>query len=246
MKLRCIVIDDETHAMEGIKSYISSLSNLELVASYMDSLQALKEIGTGENVDIIFMDVDMPKISGVELAKAIRHKTDKLIFTTAHSKYAFEAFEINASAYLLKPYTFALFAQTITRFYPAIAVSPPPSVKQEAGYFFVRNKNEGNSLVKIRHADLVAVESLQNYIRIYTVTESVVTYISISEIKVILQDYPDFMQVHRSFIISKDHIEKIDGNTLKMSNGLVINIGNSYKDALYAYIAQKTIKTSRI
>ena len=245
MKLRCIVVDDEVHAMEGIKSYISSLENLELVACYSDSLQALKEIGSAENVDIIFMDVDMPKISGVELAKAIRHKTDKLIFTTAHSKYAFEAFEINANAYLLKPYTFALFAETITRFYPAIAVLPPAGFKQEEDYFFVRNKSDGNSLVKIRYAELVAVESLQNYIRIYTRSESVVTYISISEIKVILQDYPDFMQAHRSFIISRDHIEKVEGNTLRMSNGLIINIGNSYKDAVNAYIAEKTIKTSR-
>ena len=245
MKLRCIVVDDEVHAMEGIKSYISSLENLELVACYSDSLQALKEIGSAENVDIIFMDVDMPKISGVELAKAIRHKTDKLIFTTAHSKYAFEAFEINANAYLLKPYTFALFAETITRFYPAIAVLPPAGFKQEEDYFFVRNKSDGNSLVKIRYAELVAVESLQNYIRIYTQSESVVTYISISEIKVILQDYPDFMQAHRSFIISRDHIEKVEGNTLRMSNGLIISIGNSYKDAVNAYIAEKTIKTSR-
>jgi len=245
MKLRCIVVDDEVHAMEGIKSYISSLENLQLVACYSDSLQALKEIGSAENVDIIFMDVDMPKISGVELAKAIRHKTDKLIFTTAHSKYAFEAFEINANAYLLKPYTFALFAETITRFYPAIAVLPPAGFKQEEDYFFVRNKSDGNSLVKIRYAELVAVESLQNYIRIYTQSESVVTYISISEIKVILQDYPDFMQAHRSFIISRDHIEKVEGNTLRMSNGLIINIGNSYKDAVNAYIAEKTIKTSR-
>ena len=245
MKLRCIVVDDEVHAMEGIKSYISSLENLELVACYSDSLQALKEIGSAENVDIIFMDVDMPKISGVELAKAIRHKTDKLIFTTAHSKYAFEAFEINANAYLLKPYTFALFAETITRFYPAIAVLPPAGFKQEEDYFFVRNKSDGNSLVKVRYSELVAVESLQNYIRIYTQSESVVTYISISEIKVILQDYPEFMQAHRSFIISRDHIEKVEGNTLRMSNGLIINIGNSYKDAVNAYIAEKTIKTSR-
>lgn len=245
MKLRCIVIDDEVHAMEGIKSYISSLENLELVASFMDSLQALHEIGAGENVDIIFMDVDMPKISGIELAKAIRHKTDKLIFTTAHTKYAFEAFEINASAYLLKPYTFALFAETITRFYPATAVLPPVSLKQEEGYFFVRNKSDGNSLIKIRYAELVAVESLQNYIRIYTHLESVVTYISISEIKIILQDHPDFMQVHRSFIISRDHIEKVEGNTLKMSNGLMVNIGNSYKEAVNTYISEKTIKTSR-
>lgn len=244
MKLKCIIIDDEQHAIDGLKSYMDTLPNLELVESYTDSLLALKEISLGENVDLIFMDVDMPRVSGIELSKAIRHKTSKLIFTTAHSEYAFEAFEINANAFLLKPYTLARFVETINRFFtpqpPAVA-----PVKEEEDYFFVRNKNEGNNLIKIRHADIVAVESLQNYIRIYTQTESIVTYMTISEIKLILTDLPNFIQAHRSFIISKNHIEKVDGNTLKMSNTLTINIGNSFKDSVQSYIADRTIKTNR-
>ncbi|TCD10444.1 response regulator transcription factor [Pedobacter frigidisoli] len=245
MKLNCIVIDDDLHAINGIKTYINTLSNIELVQSYTDPLAALNEITVGAEVDIIFMDVDMPMISGIELSKAIRHKTSKLIFTTSHSKYAYEAFEMNANAYLLKPYTFARFAETINRLFPHVPSTPQLTLKKEADYFFVRNKNDKNTLIKVRYADIVAIESLQNYVRIFTLNETIVSYIALSEIKVILKDYPNFAQAHRSFIIAKNFIEKVEGNTLKMINNLTVNIGNSYKEDIQEYIKQKTIKTNR-
>ncbi|AZI27003.1 MAG: LytTR family DNA-binding domain-containing protein [Pedobacter agri] len=245
MKLKCIVIDDDIHAINGIKSYLNTLSNISLYKAYTDPLQALTDITGGANVDVIFMDVDMPMISGIELSKAIRHKTSKLIFTTSHSKYAYEAFEMNASAYLLKPYTFARFAETLNRLFPQSPSLPNISIQQEEDYFFVRNKNEKNSLIKVRYSDIVAVESLQNYVRIYTTNETIVTYIALSEIKIILQDYPNFAQAHRSFIIAKNHIEKVEGNTLKMVNNLTVNVGNSYREGIQEYIKEKTIRTSR-
>lgn len=245
MRLKCIVIDDESHAVDGIKSYINTIKNLELLEVYTDPLQALTEIGTGPDVDIIFMDVDMPMISGIELSKAVRHKTSKLIFTTSHSKYAYEAFEINASAYLLKPYTFARFAETINRLFPQIITSSQINIQKEEDHFFIRNKNDNNSLIKVRYSAIIAVESLQNYVRIYTSDETIVSYIGLSEIKDILKEHPNFVQAHRSFIISKNHIEKVEGNSLKMANNLIVNLGNNYRDEVLSYIKDKTIKTGR-
>ncbi|GGI26294.1 LytR/AlgR family response regulator transcription factor [Pedobacter mendelii] len=245
MKFTCIVIDDEIHAINGIKSYINTLSNLELVKVYSDPLQALTEIGSGPDVDIIFMDVDMPMISGIELAKALRHKTDKLIFTTSHSKYAYEAFEIFAGAFLLKPYTFARFAETINRLFPKSTNLPSVNIKKEEDYFFIRNKNENNNLIKVRYHSIIAVESLQNYVRIYTQQEIIVSYIGLAEIREILKENSNFTQAHRSFIISKNHIEKVEANTLKMTNNLIVNLGNNYRDEILAYIKDKTIKTGR-
>lgn len=246
MKLKCIIIDDESHAIEGLKSYISALPSLELIKTYTDPLQALKEITEGNNVDIIFMDVDMPRITGLELSKAIRHKTDKLIFTTAHTKYAFEAFEVQANAFLHKPYTLLKFIETVSRFFSDIVVSPVmDSIKDDQNFFFVRNKNDGNSLIKIRYSEIIAVESLINYVKIYTTQGEIVTYIMMSEIKAVLDNYPIFIQAHRSYIISKNYIEKVDGNTLKMSNLLSINIGTSFKDSVLEYIGNNTIKSSR-
>ncbi|RZL40417.1 MAG: response regulator transcription factor, partial [Pedobacter sp.] len=224
---------------------INALSSLELVQVYTDPLQALTEIGSGQNVDIIFMDVDMPMISGIELSKAIAHKTSKLIFTTSHSKYAYEAFEMNASAYLLKPYTFARFAETINRLFPQVNDRRKIDLKNEEDHFFIRNKNDNNNLIKVRYNNIVAIESLQNYVRIYTLDETIVSYIGLSEIKEILKDNSNFAQAHRSFVISKNHIEKLEGNALKMSNHLIVNLGNSYRDDILSQIKEKTIKTGR-
>lgn len=246
MKLKCIIIDDEFHAIESMISYISALPSLELVNTYTDPLLALKEIAEGENVDIIFMDVDMPRITGLELSKAIRHKTDKLIFTTAHTKYAFEAFEVNASAFLHKPFSLLKFIETVSRFFNDIVVTPVmDSIKAEQDFFFVRNKNDRNNLIKIRYFDIIAIESLLNYVKIYTTLGEIVTYIMMSEIKAVLDNFPIFMQAHRSYIISKNYIEKVDGNTLKMSNGLVISVGINFKEPVMEFIANKTIKSNR-
>lgn len=245
MKLKCIVIDDEAHAINGIKSYISKLKNLQLLEVYTDPLQALTEIGTGVNVDVIFMDVDMPMISGIELSKAIRHKTSKLIFTTSHSKYAYEAFEMHANGYLLKPYTFARFAETINRLFPKVINKQSITIEKDEDYFFIRNKNDNNNLVKVRYNAIIAVESLQNYVRIYIENETIIAYIGLSEIKEILKEQINFVQVHRSFLVSKIHIEKVDSNTLKMKNQLIVNLGNNYRDEVLAFIKEKTIKTGR-
>jgi len=245
MKLKCIVIDDETHAINGIKGYIDTLKNLQLIEIYTDPLQALTEIGSGPDVDLIFMDVDMPMISGIELSKAIRHKTGKLIFTTSHSKYAYEAFEMHANAYLLKPYTFARFAETINRLYPQEPFQANISIQQDEAFFFIRNKNDNNNLVKVRYDAIIAIESLQNYVRIYTDAETIVSYIGLSEVKEILKEHPNFIQAHRSFIISKAHIEKVENNALKMKNQLVVNLGNIYREDILAFIKEKTIKTGR-
>lgn len=187
----------------------------------------------------------MPMISGIELSKAIRHKTGKLIFTTSHSKYAYEAFEMNANAYLLKPYTFARFAETINRLYPQEPFQANISIQQDEAFFFIRNKNDNNNLVKVRYDAIIAIESLQNYVRIYTDAETIVSYIGLSEVKEILKEHPNFIQAHRSFIISKAHIEKVENNALKMKNQLVVNLGNIYREDILAFIKEKTIKTGR-
>src|SRR3982750_1482359 len=112
---KCIIIDDEPQAIEGLKTYLAATPQLELLASYTDPVIALKEIVERDNVDLIFLDVDMPKINGIELAKVIRNKTKKLIFTTAHTKYAFDAFEADADAFLWKPYSLGKFIITIEK-----------------------------------------------------------------------------------------------------------------------------------
>jgi two-component system LytT family response regulator len=240
MMYNCIIVDDEEHAITGLKDYITSFPNLHLLKAYQNPLDALKEISYTQKIDLLFVDADMPVVSGIDLAKAVRSKTKKLVLTTAHSKYAYDAFEVEADAFLLKPYTLAKFSSTIIKLFPGA----PIENTLDDDFFFVKNRDDGLKLVKINYEDVVAVESLQNYIKIHTPAEKIVTYISLSEIKKKLLHKSSFIQIHRSFIISKQFITKIDGGTIILNGNLKVTIGASYKDAINRFIKEKTLRTS--
>lgn len=237
---RCVVIDDEIHAIEGIKKYMESVQELELLRYYTDPLLALKELKAGDPVDLIFMDVDMPKITGIELAQEIRNKTDKLIFTTAHTKYAFEAFEVNADAYLLKPYSLGKFVITINKLFPTTAHNKKDTDKHD--FFFVKSKEDNLKIVKVKYDEIIAVESKLNYILIHTTKKNVLTYMSLTEINKTLTDYGGFIQVQRSFIAGVNHIKYIDGNQLEMNNGIAITVGVQYREHFAEFVAQNMFK----
>lgn len=238
----CIIIDDEPDAIEIINDYIQQIPQLELKQSYTDPLKAMSDISINEHVDFIFMDIDMPRISGIDLSKNIRNKTNKLIFTTAHTKYAFEAFEVEADAYLLKPFTFAKFALTINKL---LNDNQRVRMEDSSKEFYVKTTEERNRFVRIKFDEVIAVESVKNYIKIYTTTEEIMTYLTLKEIKERFDETDDFIQIHRSFIISKNFIEKVEGSLVKLPKNMLIPIGTFYKDAFYDYLLKNTIKTGR-
>ncbi|MXV16029.1 LytR/AlgR family response regulator transcription factor [Hufsiella ginkgonis] len=246
---KCVIIDDESHAIEGLERYINSIPDLELVKSYMDPIDALREISESDPVDIIFLDVDMPKITGIELSRHIRGKTNKLIFTTAHTKYGYDAFEAEADAYLLKPYSLAKFAATISKLFPKRMAAEEPLLmetpKEKSDFFFVKSKEDNLKLIRISFADVIAVESKLNYVMIHTTKRKVLAYISLREISAILEEYPGFVRFQRSFIISQNHIEFIDGNMIKMNNGITITVGEYYRKHFTAFVSEKLIKAGR-
>jgi len=242
MLYKCIIIDDEPDAIEIINDYIQQIPELTVLHSYIDPVEALASMGKGDTVDFVFMDIDMPRISGLELSKAIRNKTDKLIFTTAHTKYAFEAFEVEADAYLLKPFTFAKFALTIDKLIKDnLRIRTGDSTKE----FYVKTTEERNRYVRVKFDEVIAIESVKNYIKIYTTTEEIMTYLTLKEIKERFDETDDFIQIHRSFIISKNYIEKVEGSLVKLPKNMLIPIGTFYKDAFYDYLLKNTIKTGR-
>jgi len=242
MMYHCIIIDDEPDAVEILTDYIQQMSELELRSSYTDPVKAMAEITSSDGIDIVFMDIDMPRISGIDLSKAIRTKTDKLIFTTAHTKYAFDAFEVEADAYLLKPFTFAKFALTINKL---IKEGRRAKTTEAVNEFYVKTTEERNRFVRIKFDDVIAIESVKNYIKIYTMTEDIMTYLTLKEIKERFDETDDFIQIHRSFIISKNYIEKVEGSLVKLPKNMLIPIGTFYKDAFYDYLLKNTIKTGR-
>jgi len=243
---KCIIIDDELYAIEGLKNYINAVPNLELVKFYTDPMEALMEINAGDMVDLILLDINMPKISGLELSLEIRHKTHKLVFTTSFSQYGYEAFEREADAYLLKPYTLSKFASTIAKLFPRQVEPTPTTVStDDDDFFFVKDKNEQLRIVKVRYQDVVAVESQQNYVFIHTLGRKVLTYMSLTEMGKTFQPFRNFVQFQRSFIINKDHIESINGNMIKMVNGIIITVGEHFKNDYQAFLSKNLIKAKR-
>ncbi|MBX0335324.1 response regulator [Pontibacter sp. HSC-14F20] len=132
---RCMVIDDESHAIELLSDYIQAIPRLQLTKTYQDPVAALMESQGEENYDFIFMDIDMPRLSGMELAKSLRSLTAFLVFTTAHSKYAVEAFEVRADHFLLKPIGMNKFAMTIDMLLKRREEPARPPIRQDTSFF---------------------------------------------------------------------------------------------------------------
>lgn len=186
----------------------------------------------------------MPKISGIDLSKEIRNKTKKLIFSTAYKEFGFDAYEVEADAYLLKPYTISKFAGTVAKIFPADDDGSVTTIVTD-DFFFAKNKEEHLKIVKINYSEVVAVESKQNYVLIHTLSKKVLTYMSLTEMSKIFNQRQNFVQFQRSFIIAKDHIDSIDGNTIKMVTGLQITVGEYYRKDFMVFLTDKLIKPGR-
>jgi DNA-binding LytR/AlgR family response regulator len=187
----------------------------------------------------------MPWLSGLELAKALRSKTQKLVFTTAHSRYAFDAFEVEGDAFLLKPFTFGKFSTTINRLFPE-KNSTSTSTQLENDYFLVKSKEDDLAIVKIKYNEVIAFESLQKYVKIHLENnKTLVAYLTLKDVLQLLKFRPEFKQFNRAYVISTDSISQIKGNTIQMNNGLSFPVGDIYKDQFANYLEDKLLLTSR-
>lgn len=238
--IKCVTIDDQTSSLSTLHKYIEQTPNMQLQYSYTNPVIALRELSLGENTDLIFLDVEMPQISGIELAQVLRSKTNKLIFTTSHQEYAFQAYEAAGDAYLLKPYSYAKFITTITRIYGASL----NDINNE-DYFLVKNKEEEHRAVLVKYTDIIAFESFNNYVKIHTVDKTIIAYLSLKDIRDQLSLKQKFVQFHRGFIIAVEKIVNIEGAKINMGNGITFFVGDSYNTEFRNFINERLIMSSR-
>lgn len=203
-KITCVVVDDEPIARDILTSYIEKIPNLHLVKSCKNAVEAFEEMNIS-SIDLFFLDINMPEITGLSLAKLIP-KDSKVIFTTAYREYALEGFNLKAVDYLLKPIAFDRFLEAVNTYFEAVKPLVNTAVVDESfksDFFFVRSERK---MVKINFNEIIYIESLSDYLKIHFQDKSVVTRETITNIEAKLPQQK-FLRTHRSYIVALNRIE---------------------------------------
>lgn len=209
MTLRCVIIDDEPIARKGLKEYIQDASFLQLAGEFDNPLKAA-ELLVKEKVDLLFLDIQMPKMTGLEFLKTLLHPP-MVIFTTAYPQYAVEGFEWNAIDYLLKPFSFERFWKAVSKARTMQeAITQPVTATADPDHFFIKSYNK---LIRIAYDDILFIEALQNYVAVYTNGRKYITYITFHSIESQLPT-GRFIRTHKSYIVSASKVESIEGNDI--------------------------------
>lgn len=231
---KCVIVDDEPIATKYLTLFVEQISELELVKTFFNPLEALDYLEK-EQIDVVFLDIQMPQMSGIEIAKKISNKS-LFIFTTAYAEYAVEGFDLAATDYLLKPISFDRFLKASNKAIEILKLKTQAAVVEredfKRDFMFVKANFK---LVKINYADILVFEGCKEYIKI--ITKEGKPIITLESMKNIEQIMPksDFIRVHKSYIISTKNISAIAGNIIEMGE-IEIPIGATYKDALMEYL----------
>ncbi|WP_053990872.1 LytTR family DNA-binding domain-containing protein [Mangrovimonas sp. TPBH4] len=223
MKIKCVIIDDESLAIEVIESHLKNFDHVEILGTFNNPLKAYSLLEQ-EKIDIVFLDINMPQMSGFTFIENLNHKP-LIVITTAYREYAVKSFELNVLDYLVKPIPFTRFLKTMNKVYQQVYlnnVSNDSNLQQEPHIFLKVNKK----LIKVNLGDILYIESLKDYVKVITTMGDYVVHKSLTAIS---EELPqsNFIRVHRSYTISINKIVALEGNTIEISNKK-IPIGRNY------------------
>ncbi len=237
MSINCIVIDDEPLARKGLKEYIADTDFLNLVGEFDNPLKATDIISNG-GVQLLFLDIQMPKITGLEFFKTLQN-APPVIFTTAYPQYALEGFEVNALDYLVKPISFERFLKATLKAKEYYEVRDKNTSEATAAtYFFIKADNK---LVKIAYDEVLFVEALQNYVTIYTADKKYMTYLTFKSV----EDYlpaDKFLKVHKSYIVAASKIDSIEGSDIRIGERHIPISRNQKEEVMEKLLKGKFLK----
>lgn len=244
MILNCVIIDDEPLALELLESYVKKTTFLNLVGSYTNAIQAMKEMQGKQPVQLMFLDIQMPGIDGLEFAKLI-DSSIRVVFTTAFEQYALESYKVNALDYLLKPISYTDFLQSVNKavhWFDMHDKSLQTSVEKanaHQDYIYVKSDYK---LLQIPLQQILYIEGLKDYVKIYTEGEAK-PILSLISMKMMEERLPFslFIRVHRSYIVQKSKIKVLDRGRIVFDKEY-IPVSDSYKQELLAYINEHSIQ----
>lgn len=258
-KLSCVIIDDEPLAQELIEKFIKRIPSLALIRVFDNAIEALEEIDE-LSPDIIFLDINMPEMSGFEFIRTFSKARPNVIMTTAYPQFAIEGYEHDVVDYLLKPIPFDRFVRAVNKVRDKIQ---PASIEPKVGNEIAENalvsnsgkeeedeKNEDDlidpgmvrdnflwvkedrKLVKVDFDEIVYVEGMKDYIKIFLPKTMIITYMRMGKMENILATRKKFLRINRSFIINTKFMVALDGNMIELDNGKKLSIGSNYKDII--------------
>jgi DNA-binding LytR/AlgR family response regulator len=235
MKTKCLIIDDEPLARALLRRHIEKLENFEIVAECPDAMKALQVLYV-QPVDLMFLDIQMPQITGLEFLRTLKNPP-KTIITTAFREYALDGFELEVIDYLLKPITFERFLKSVNKYYQmtqAEAGSHPVNngtAPQEGNYLYVK---ENKKVIKVFVNEILYIEGQSEYIKIHTTKKRIITKASLTQME---EKLPSdlFIRIHKSFIVNVSQIESFTATSVDVP-GKELPIGRNYKDSVMNFI----------
>jgi len=234
MIIKCIAVDDEPLALDIIKDYISQVPFLKLMKTFNDGISVLEYLASN-NVDLIFLDIEMGGLSGTQLLKTLQKKP-KVIMTTAFRNYAVDAFDLDVTDYLLKPFSFERFLKAVEKSCNSLKEGQNDHAQATSGkdFFFVKS---GYKILKVNFNDILYIEGLSEYIIIKTKTVNIITLQSFKNIEKTLPE-SGFIRIHKSYLVSLSKIDSVEGQNVVVANKQ-LPIGNKYKKRFFESISQK-------
>ncbi|MFA5971578.1 MAG: LytTR family DNA-binding domain-containing protein [Lentimicrobiaceae bacterium] len=233
MKIKCIAIDDEPLALKQISSYVDKTPFLEVVALCHSAFEAMEYLANNE-VDLMFVDINMPDLSGMDFVKSLIQKP-QIIFTTAYSEYAIEGFQVDALDYILKPISYASFLKAVNKAKTWFELNQKQteSIQTTQDSIFVKSEYK---MIRIFFSEIKYIESSNEYIQIHLVNNDPVT--TLIRLKVMEEQLPKdkFMRVHRSFIVNLDRVKVIERNRIVFDQNVYIPVGEQYKENFQAFV----------
>jgi DNA-binding LytR/AlgR family response regulator len=240
MKINCIAIDDEPLALDIIRDYCSKIPFLNLIRTFDNAMDSIEFIRNNK-LDLLFLDIQMEELTGIQLLHALKHRP-YVIFTTAYDSYAIQGFELDIIDFLLKPISFERFVKSVDKVYEKMQTDLMLKVKPESAvaapsedaYFFVKTETR---MEKVRYADVLYIEGMGDYWRIITPGKRIMTLLNYKKLEEMLPPR-HFIRVHKSFIVAVDKIESIERNRIRIADRL-IPVSETFRKTFFDFIEKR-------
>ena len=232
--LTCAIVDDDPVNRLTLEHYVALTDSLQLAATLTDGLEGLTYFRAGHRVDVLFLDVEMPQLSGLELLRVLPDPP-LVVLTTAHESFAVDAFELQVTDYLVKPFDFGRFSRAVRRVHQQagrLAATPAPPPANLGSDLFVKVNNK---LVRVNFDEVLYVEALSDYVVIVTDKQKYIVYTTLKAFAHRLP-FEHFVRVHRSYILNLRRVEAIESNLALVPGGQEVPIGKSYQEAVFRKI----------